>query len=54
MMSSTKSTYRRQISMFPGKCEICGRNEDKFSCCKKCVTKWKIKYLKDELNGENH
>ena len=40
MMKSTSNSYKRQLSLFPGKCEVCGKQEDKFVCCVGCVEEW--------------
>ena len=40
MMKSTNNSYKRQLSLFPGKCEICGKPEKKFTCCKSCIKEW--------------
>lgn len=39
---------KRQISLFPGKCEVCGKPEPKFVCCKDCLKTWVDKNLKNE------
>jgi len=40
---------KKQLSLFPGYCQVCGVKEDKFAYCDKCETIWKKKNLeKDE------
>ena len=56
MMSSTKnSSKKRQLSLFPGKCEVCGVPEDKFVCCENCIEEWESKFLKQaDKNSASH